>query len=47
MGAKSRGGWNLNLCLKECENRGEKCADCFRFSEWKEPKQTDKPERTQ
>jgi hypothetical protein len=32
MGYKSRGGWNLNYCMKtDCKNRGQ-CDDCFRFS---------------
>lgn len=35
MGAKSRGGWMMGMCLKECCNRGEKCEDCLRFSNYK------------
>jgi len=32
MGAKSRGNWKLNICLKDdCKNRGS-CDNCIRFS---------------
>ena len=34
MGAKSRGGWNLGMCLKDCTHQGkeEVCKACIRFS---------------
>jgi hypothetical protein len=35
MGAKSRGNWNINTCLKRCTNRGELCNECIRFSNFK------------
>lgn len=41
-GAKSRGNWNLGMCLKNCANRGEEyCEECFRFSKFKEKKDAD------
>jgi hypothetical protein len=39
MGAKSRGGWNLGMCLKDCTHQGieEVCNSCLRFSNWNNP----------
>jgi len=39
-GEKSRGNWQLGLCLREdCINRGDdSCVDCFRFSKYQAPK---------
>lgn len=35
MGAKSRGSWNLNFCMRtNCKNRGVKCAICIKFNEF-------------
>ena len=37
MGAKSRGNWQVNICLKvDCINQGEKeiCDKCYKFSEY-------------
>ena len=31
---KSRDNWNIPLCLKDCKNRGKKCVDCIRFSNY-------------
>lgn len=36
MGWKSRGNWQIGLCLRgDCTNRYKKCEQCFRFSEYK------------
>lgn len=32
MGAKSRGGWPVGICLKDCGNRDIKCKSCRKFS---------------
>jgi hypothetical protein len=32
MGAKSRGGWPVSICLKDCGNRDVMCKSCRRFS---------------
>lgn len=32
MGEKSRGGWSIKACIKECENRGVLCEECFNYS---------------
>jgi hypothetical protein len=36
MGYKSRQNWKINICLKNCANRGLKCRNCIRFSHFKE-----------
>jgi hypothetical protein len=35
-GVKSRGNWNLGMCLRvDCINRSDDgCSDCFRFSNY-------------
>ena len=41
MSEKSRGNWQVSVCLKfDCVNRDKKCEDCIGFSEYKkrEPK---------
>jgi len=39
MGYKSRSGWSIPICLKNCSNRYEGCEkDCFRDSLYKEVK---------
>ena len=35
MGYKSRDRYTIKMCLKECENRGGKCKDCFKFRYFK------------
>jgi hypothetical protein len=43
MGAKSRGNWNLGLCLKECAVRSKKkCGKCVKFSEYEPVKAEEK-----
>ena len=33
MGSKSRGNFQVNICLKDCENKGTKLCDmCISFS---------------
>lgn len=35
MGAKSRGCWNLNFCMrKDCLNKGIKCNICIKYNEY-------------
>lgn len=45
MSAKSRGGWNLGMCLKDCSHKGvdEVCGACIRFSNFNNMN----PERTE
>lgn len=35
MGYKSRSVY-VSYCIRKCENRGKKCKQCLRFSEFKE-----------
>lgn len=36
MGTKSRGNWNINLCMKfDCINRDKKCKNCISLKEYK------------
>jgi hypothetical protein len=35
MSYKSRGNWNINKCLKECENKNKFCKVCIRFNYYK------------
>ena len=35
MGYKSRGGWSIPVCLKDCRNRDIDCEECFGFSKFK------------
>jgi len=35
MGYKSRSNYRIIICLKKCVNRGIKCKDCIRFSNYK------------
>ena len=32
MGYKSRGGWSIPVCLRDCRNRDIDCDECFGFS---------------
>ena len=32
MGYKSRGGWSIPVCLRDCRNRDIDCEECFKFS---------------
>ena len=32
MGEKSRPGWNIEFCMKNCANERVKCDECIRFS---------------
>ena len=32
MGYKSRGGWSIPVCLRDCRNRDIDCEECFCFS---------------
>jgi hypothetical protein len=33
--SKSRVHWSMDSCVKfDCSNRGKKCGDCIRFSEY-------------
>ena len=32
MGFKSRGGWSIPVCLRDCRNRDIDCEECFGFS---------------
>ena len=32
MGYKSRGGWSIPVCLRDCRNRDIDCEECFGFS---------------
>jgi hypothetical protein len=32
MGYKSRGGWSIPVCLRDCCNRDIDCEECFKFS---------------
>ncbi len=34
MAYKSRSNWNIPSCLKKCKNKGKKCEDCIRFSNY-------------
>jgi len=34
MGEKSRGNYPVLLCIRACRNRGKKCHDCIKFSEY-------------
>jgi len=34
VGMKSRGGWQLGMCLRDCKNMDKKCDSCIRFSEY-------------
>jgi len=34
MGFKSRGGWSIPVCLKDCHNRDIDCEECFSFSKF-------------
>jgi len=40
MSYKTRGNYPLGYCLKNCKNRGDKCKECVKFSEYK-PKEAD------
>jgi len=40
MGIKSRANWP-SFCVKECENRNERCNDCLKFSNYKPKKEVD------
>lgn len=36
MGIKSRGNWNVLICLRsDCKNRDKKCKECISFKEYK------------
>ena len=35
MGFKSRSGWNIPVCLRDCRNRDIDCDECFGFSKFK------------
>jgi hypothetical protein len=44
LGHKSRGGWNINLCLRyDCINQGDKemCDKCFKNSNYERFKRLD------
>ena len=32
MGLKSRGGWSIPVCLRDCKWRDIECEDCLNFS---------------
>jgi hypothetical protein len=35
MGYKSRGNWQVSVCLRgDCINRDKKCKECIRFNEY-------------
>lgn len=38
MGEKSRGNWQVRICLKHCANKDKKCKTCIKFSNYKEKK---------
>jgi len=35
MSIKSRSNWEVKICLKKCSNRGKKCKECIKFSNFK------------
>jgi hypothetical protein len=34
MGYKSRSGWSIPVCLRDCRNRDIDCEECFGFSKF-------------
>ena len=36
MGAKSRGCWHVEFCIRaeKCRNLGKKCKECIKYSNW-------------
>lgn len=34
MGYKSRSGWSIPVCLRDCRNRDIDCEECFSFSKF-------------
>lgn len=39
MGAKSRGNFQVNGCIRPCANRNKKCKDCWRFDQFEPVKE--------
>jgi hypothetical protein len=35
MGYKSRSSYSVNICFKDCDNRGKQCKECLKFSNYK------------
>jgi hypothetical protein len=38
MGAKSRGNFQVAACFKDCANRDKRCDDCWRYDNYKKPR---------
>jgi len=34
MGLKTRLNYSVNICLKDCDNRGKLCKSCLKFSNY-------------
>ena len=45
MSHKSRLNWQMSVCLKDCMNKGVKCVECIRFSEYISRDVSNKPVR--
>ena len=41
MGHKSRGGWSIPVCLKDCKWRDIDCEECLHFSKFEPNKPVD------
>lgn len=48
MGEKSRGNWNVEICLRDdCANRGKRCTCCLHFSEYRPPQELEAVDTTE